>query len=193
MKRIIIIGSLLLLCSSVFGQTSIHATTIKILPKSTLSITGDTNINKFLCSFNTELIAENNHITYQPGDSKIYFQNAILKLDNSGFDCGNKAINKDFKNLIKAEEYPEISLELEEIILTDIKKAFAKVIIKIAGETNTYTVPVEITSDETIQYKGSLDLNISDFKLHPPKKMFGLIVIREDININFILKVKNKY
>ncbi len=172
------------------AQSSMHATTIKILPKSTLSITGDTNINKFLCSFNTELIAENNQIIYKTGSSKINFENAILKLDNSGFDCGNKAINKDFKNLIKAEEYPVITLELTQILLDDNNKASAKVVINIAGESNTYLVPVEISSEETTQYKGCLNLNISDFNLHGPKKLFGLIIIKENININFILKVK---
>ena len=182
--------ALLLLSWVTTAQSSMHATTIKILPKSTLSITGDTNINKFLCSFNTELIAENNQIIYKTGSSKINFENAILKLDNSGFDCGNKAINKDFKDLIKAEEYPVITLELTQILLDDNNKASAKVVINIAGESNTYLVPVEISSEETTQYKGCLNLNISDFNLQGPKKLFGLIIIKENININFILKVK---
>jgi len=190
MKSFLLFVSVLLLSNSIFSQTSVRATTIEILPKSSLSISGDTNINKFLCSFNTELIAENNHITYKAGAANIQFENAILKLDNSGFDCGSKAINKDFKDLIKANKYPEITLELTEITLDHNEKAAAKVVISIAGKSNNYIVPVDITSEEITQYKGSLDLNISDFDLHAPKKLFGLIIIKENININFILKVK---
>lgn len=190
MKTAVIIGCFLLLFLPAFGQTSFHSTSIKILPTSTLSITGDTNINKFLCSFNTELIADYNLINYSANDSGIHFKNAILKLDYSGFDCGNKAINKDFKKLIKAEEHPEITLELKEILLDDLQKATAKVIINIAGKTSTYLVPVKIDSEDNLQYKGSLSINISDFDLQPPRKMFGLIVIKENIKINFILKIK---
>ena len=54
-----------------------------------------------------------------------------------------------------------------------------------------YDIPVEIQNHDKIStFKGTLELNINDFKLEPPTKLFGMIVVKDNIEINFDLKVK---
>ena len=190
MKRFLIIFVFFFFTRFLHAQNSYHQESIKILPVSQLTISGDTNINAFLCDFNTALLKQSQNINYKSDASRISFKNAILTLNNKGFDCGNKGINKDFQLLLQSEEYPEISLELKEIRFTGESLANAEVTISIAGEQKNYKVPIEIETHPTTHYKGILHLNIRDFELKPPKKLFGLIVLKEEIEIKFNLKVQ---
>lgn len=173
-----------------FAQNGNDNRTIKIMPDSKLTITGDTNISKFLCEFDSEMIPSTRKVKVSGNEDELDFENAILTLDNTGFDCGNRGINKDFHALIQTEEYPEISLELKKLCINTSTSATADLIITIAGEMKTYKVPVKIIDGDIPQYRGDLTLNINDFNLEPPKKMFGLIVVKEDIDINFNLNVE---
>ncbi|HSP40127.1 MAG TPA: YceI family protein [Gillisia sp.] len=172
-----------------FSQNGTNNRTIKIMPDSKLTITGDTNISEFACAFNSQMIPSTRKVSMKEVGSELHFENAILKLDNTGFDCGSKGINKDFHALIKTKEYPEISLELKKLCIVTPTEATADLIISIAGKTKAYKVPVKIVNGAIPQYRGDLTLNINDFDLKPPKKMLGLIVVKEDIDINFNLNV----
>lgn len=174
-----------------YAQNDFQKKSIQILPESKLTITGDTNINEFLCAYNTSLIPNTGNMKFTGNPEEIRFENAILKLDNKGFDCGNKAINKDFQSLLKSSEYPEIELELKELSFKTTNQAIALITISIAGKQKDYKVPVIIKENPVAQYAGKLNLDINDFNLILPKKLFGLIVVKEDIEINFNLIVEN--
>lgn len=172
------------------AQSNPKEKTVKVLPSSELTITGDTNINKFTCVFDTSFLKEPQTVSYSEKASVIDFSNARLRLPTKGFDCGSKPINKDFYELIKADKYPEIVLELHKVTLKDATSGIANICILIAGKEKYYDVPVAIKTGEIAEFKGSMELNINDFGLEPPKKLFGMIVVKDDIQINFDLRVK---
>lgn len=188
--------SLLLLCVimcfslNMDAQNGNEKRMVQILADSELTITGDTNISKFLCGFDTRRLERSKEITFSQQGNKYKFQNAVLTLNNQGFDCGNKAINKDFHALLRTEEYPTISLEITELTVQNNEQAVAKVRITIAGKHKSYTLPVQIVDTPVDCFTGTLKLDINDFGLKPPKKMFGLIVVKEDIEINFNLTIR---
>lgn len=190
MKAILLFPFLILFTTMGFAQNGTKKRTIEITSNSKLTITGDTNISKFLCEFDSEMIPSTRKVKVSGSQKEWYFENATLTLDNTGFDCGSKGINKDFHALIKTEKYPEISLELKKLVVITPMKATADLIITIAGETKAYRIPVKIIDGKISQYLGDLTLNINDFNLEPPKKMFGLIVVKEHIEIKFNLKVE---
>lgn len=173
-------------------QDKLEKTTVQIFSDSELTITGDTNINKFKCEFDTAMLEGSKEIKFQTSNSKVIFQDAILILNNRGFDCGSKPINKDFHALLQTEKYPEIALELLEVNKKDNHLAIATVKISIAGKHKNYNLPVEVRNEPVDCFIGHLKLDINDFDLKPPKKMFGLIVVKEKIEINFNLTVKNQ-
>lgn len=174
-----------------FAQGSYQPTQIQVIPASELSITGDTNINTFECEFNASYTSEAQKIFYSQNKSQINFTGAILKLDTKGFDCGNKAINKDFNSLVKSDRHPEILLEVNRVKIDSKTSGIANVCITIAGRQKVYDVPVQIKNDEIAQFSGTLELNINDYGLEPPKKLFGMIQVKDEIEIKFNLKVKN--
>lgn len=168
----------------VCGQPNFEAVTITQLQKSSLRVSGTTNVTGFTCLFESEYLENETLIAYRNQDGRILLRNAKLELDIDGFDCGGRGINKDFRAMLKADQYPVISLDFKE--LNQIGEHYEAVVgIVIAGQKHAYTIPVTITQADLKHLKGILKLNISDYDLELPKKMFGLIKIRDVIAIEF--------
>lgn len=167
-------------------------TSVLITPESQLLIKGKTNVSKFKCEFNINQINEPIPLYYQLVNNKMVFEKAKLKLDNQCFDCGSRGINKDFRALLKSEDYPEIELHLKEIknIKTNPSQVNALLELHIAGKSNSYQMPLTIDNSQDICVSGLLKLNITDFDLVAPKKALGLVVVSDEIEINFQLIFK---
>ncbi|WBL22066.1 YceI family protein [Zunongwangia sp. HRR-M8] len=165
---------------------SLEHKTLKINKDSHLKITGDTNINTFSCEFDPKELPEYLRVSFQSKQNTLFFKNTSLKLNSKAFDCGSRPINKDFKALMKAEKYPNIILNLKKLEFKDLSSSLITIEINIAGIAKTFQVPVKIDQASS-NYKGTILLNINDFKLEPPKKVFGLIKVKEEIEIEFDL------
>src|SRR5690554_3699465 len=142
------------------AQDDFIAKSVEILQSSELSITGDTNISKFGCEFNTFYLEQRNEIKYDQHGNQITFKDAILTLKNEGFDCGNKGINKDFHALLKTKEYPKITLELTDLTLESAAKGKARIKINMVGKEQYYFLPLEIVTSPTHCFIGKLRLDI---------------------------------
>lgn len=190
MKKVLLIALMLFTGECLIAQDAFHTKNVQILPSSQLSITGDTNINSFKCVFDTSYLKEPQSVSYIPGNSSLSFSGAVLTLATKGFDCGSRPINRDFNDLIKADKYPQLTLELNKVKLQSASKGIASVCITIAGKQKLYDIPVDITKGDVSNFRGKLKLDINDFGLTPPKKLFGIIIVKDDIEISFDLKVK---
>ena len=189
MKKIIFFIGILTVLSFAKVEVFNKNMSVIIVPESKLQIRGNSNINKFKCDFNVLEIKNPIPLFYEQKENKIYFKKATLALRNSCFDCGSRGINKDFHKLLKSNKFPQIFLNLKEIEKKDnIIEASVEMII--AGISKTYKLPVEIEGDDSLLVSGVLNLNISDFNLKAPKKLLGLIVVSENIEIDFNLVIK---
>jgi hypothetical protein len=172
--------------------TILGSTSVLITPNSKLIVKGKTNINNFECQFNVLKLKNPIPVIFEKTGDKIVFDNTMLVLDNSCFDCGGKGINNDFQELLKSDLYPQTIIELKGINKKNhIENQIQAILnISIAGVTKPYLIPIELEGGETMLIKGILSLNICDFDLEPPKKALGLIVVKDTIEINFQLLVK---
>lgn len=162
---------------------------IKITKESYLSIKGKSNINSFHCDYNTNMLEREVFLNYQKSGSRMLFNDAKLELKNSGFDCGNRMMNKDFHKLLESEKHPQIYFKLLEVI--PHQEVFdARVEIQIAGVTNEYTFAVALNNSVEC-LDGLMCINITDFGLEPPKKMLGAVVVKEDIEVHFKFFIEN--
>ncbi|NJW52328.1 YceI family protein [Salinimicrobium oceani] len=189
MKKIAFIA-LVLFCGSIIYAQDYQKKQITILPASNLTIIGDSNIAKFQCKFDTSYLEGTQQISFTQTGHQIKFQGASLTLNNRGFDCGSKGINSDFHDLLQTRKHPEIVLELNEVALSSNNKGLATIYISIAGKKKHFQVPVSIKNGAIAQFQGILSLNIKDYDLEPPKKLFGMIVVKDVIEIEFDLHVK---
>ncbi len=191
MKNVLLIVMVLFISAFTNAQNSFQNKTVKILPQSKLNITGDTNIKAFECVFDMNFLKKENQIKFLKDDpSHIRFKNAVLSLDTKGFDCGSRPINSDFHKLIQSDKYPQILIELLEVRLQEKGFANAVVNITIAGTRKEHTFPIKYSEGAVSRIDGILLLDIRDFNLEPPKKLFGMIVVKDEIKINFNLVVQ---
>lgn len=188
MKRVILFVIFIPLISSLnlFAQ-EYQNKTVRILPTTRLSIDGEANVKNFTCVFNSQYFERKKDISYSSEEKTIYFENAVLELRNEGFNCGHRAIDKDFHLLLKTKEYPKITLQLLKAKIKEDNKGEVTVRIQIAGISNDYSFPIQFRPSPIDRFVGKLKLNIKDFNLEPPKKLMGLIVIKEEIEISFDL------
>ena len=190
MKRIYLIVMFLILTA--FSTTYLSekkSLVIEVKSESEVSISGTSNINSFNCYYNVANLEDPISVSFESRENKMLFQSTVLELESDCFDCGHKAINKDFKKLLKTDLYPKIKLKLIAIEkASKLSNTYnAQVKIHIASCANTYTFPVQVTKDKDIQIKGRLSLDLRDYNLEAPKKMMGLIVVDHDVEVNLNL------
>ncbi|WP_179336228.1 YceI family protein [Winogradskyella costae] len=166
--------------------------TVVLSSDSFLRIKGKTNVSTFECQFDMTTISEAIRISYIDYDKRIEFKDTKLTLPNLEFNCGGKAINKDFNKLLNTEEHPEIILKLKEISKAKKESGFitATIEITISNIMRAYTVPITIANSEGLQVSGVMPLDINDFKLTAPTKMLGMVKVSPEIEIQFSLKIK---
>ena len=178
----------LLFCTCLVAQKDFDKKTIRILPQSELIIAGSTNVNKFDCQFDIDLISTPRTIKYSEEGKSVSFPDLNLKLRTDGFDCGNRRMNSDFQDLLKSEEYPEIRININRIELISEEYVKAYVTVKLAGKENKYDLPVHIVKDRFI---GKFRMDIRDFGLEPPTKALGLIEVDAEVEVRFNLLIKD--
>lgn len=144
-----------------------------------VKINGSTNVNSFQC-INSKFKNEGN--IYSINEKKIY--NTTLNIND--FECGNKLMTKDFQKILNAEKYPEMTIKF--LNLTKNKKDFIAVVeVKMMNQSKRYNVEFEIENNRMV---GRKNVKFSDFKITPPKKMGGMIIVRDDLNLTFSLSTK---
>lgn len=189
MKHILLFLFLLTTVFSLKTEKSNENLALYLMPESKVEINGHSNINNFTCNFDILKTEKPIFISFDKEDDKICFNSATLALNNAYFDCGGRAINNDFQKLLNSSEHPEIFLNLKEV-QQNKGNIEAVVEMNIAGESKLYSLPVEFKEDKKINISGVLSINISDFHLKPPKKLFGIIVVSDIIEIDFHLVLK---
>ncbi|WP_338731249.1 YceI family protein [Mangrovimonas cancribranchiae] len=190
MKRLLIFFVVLTLVSFRFMKET--ETSVLLSPESKLYVEGTTNIKDFNCEFDVTAIKKEIPVSFVAKPNGLLFKRAKLTLNNSCFDCGNKGINKDFNKLLKTEQHPQIVLHLNELVYNNTNNNVVEAYLQIdmAGVLKPYKIPVTVSQDQGFNVKGQLHLNISDFHLEPPQKVFGLIKVKDVITINFDLVLK---
>ncbi|KFC20278.1 YceI family protein [Chryseobacterium sp. FH1] len=144
-----------------------------------VQINGNTNVNSFRC-VNNKFKAETGVYTF----SEKTLPNIILKVND--FDCGNKMMTKDFQKILNSEKYPEMTIKF--INFTKTQKSYNAVVeVRMMNQSKRYNVEFNVENNKMI---GRKNVKFSDFNITPPKKMGGMIVVKDDLNLIFSLSTK---
>ena len=164
---------------------------------SNVSIDGITNVKDFTC-VSVKLFPESKTMSLsEDSGSTIYFKNAGLNLDIRSLNCGNSGMNRDMKHSLKADQYPDISVKLQNahfahgssFIFSGWTDLEINVSIKLAGVERNALIKVEGKQTGINQYHfiGEYPLLMSDFGIEPPTALFGMIKVRNDVEVKFDL------
>jgi len=165
-----------------------------ISENSSLSVNGSTNINKFSCDIPSCDQADT--LTVWKAEKGIRLTGCINPAILS-FDCHKAMMTRDLRKTLKAKKYPRMHirfLSLSELprLSNKPKSITGQVEIEIAGIKKLYSINYEISTDpaNVIHLLGSRDLDFSDFNLIPPRKLGGIIKTKNQLLVEFQLKMK---
>lgn len=170
---------------------------VRLSDESKLSIKGKSNVNEFSCQAEHDLQQDSLNYFYQVSGDTVTVNGVLLALEIDQFDCGKRAINRDFRSTLKFKEYPFIEIILNELVLadpSDIIPEEALVTIRIAGVERKYTVPLQSfsSSEDHFVVGGNKILHMTDFGLTPPSPMLGLIKVDDELDIEFDLVIRRQ-
>lgn len=147
--------------------------------KNSVEINGWTNVNTFKCTNDNFRMPAS--ISANP-DSQT---NVNLKVVD--FDCRNKMMTSDFRKTLNAEKYPNLTIRFLDFKAVN-SRFIANVEVKMMAVSRRYTIEF---SEYNKSLVGNKRLKFSDFNIIPPKKMGGMIYVKDDVDLFFSLAVKN--
>jgi len=170
---------------------------LTLMESTLIEIDGSTNISKFKLTFRGNDFPQSSYLlpvsmsgnTMSAGRSR-------LSLEVKKFKSSNPIAQSGFYKLMKADEFPQMSIEPVSIELypgynSTSAKGIAKVKIMITGNTREYSIPFAYSSENGIQTAtGKLRMTIRDFGLVPPTEMMGMVKTSEWIEIYLKLDFK---
>ena len=149
-----------------------------------VSINGTTNINTFKCvnnSFHQLVPLSLNHSS----DNK--FAETSINLIVKDFDCRNRIMTNDFRDIIRADKYPFLNITFLSLDKKDQNTYKAYVQVKMMNKVKKYFVDLTLKDSVLV---GKKTLRFSEFDIVPPKKFGGMVSVKDDLNLAVSLKVK---
>ncbi|MEX0685556.1 MAG: YceI family protein [Balneolales bacterium] len=167
--------------------------------ESQIWIEGTTTINDFQCeagSFDGKGVLEKgNSISGQQAKVKREELTIWAKIPVESFDCGKNRMNRDLYNALKGDEFPHIIFEFKEAIPTNDSNGD---MFKVTGDLTIAGVTKEVMFDVKGDQKnekywravGNTDISMNDFNIDLPSPMLGMIKVRDQMTVNFVLIVE---
>lgn len=150
-----------------------------------VSINGTTNINSFKCvnnSFHQVAPISLNHSNVNK------FSETSINLIVNDFDCRNRVMTHDFRNILHSEKYPFLNITFLALDKKDHNNYKAFVQVKMMNKVKKYSLDL-ILKDSTLV--GNKTLRFSEFDIVPPKKFGGMVTVKDDLNLAISLKVRH--
>jgi len=170
---------------SVFSQQKELVASDMETCNSYILISGESNINQF--NFTYDL---HRHILVKASDRLKDSGQYELVLPIKDFKANNPLMYDDFLQMMKENQYPRIIIGIPKDQLISLEQQSNTICpnmsITIADITRTYKIDCSlINCSENILLIGSQKIMLSDFKLKPPEKLYGLVKVNDEITVNF--------
>ncbi len=124
------------------------------------------------------ITARNNQITS--------ISSLVVTLPATSLKSGKKAMDEIAYESLRAKQQPEIHFVLDQVESITDELIMAKGRLTIAA--TSHAIPVEVNykvTGDAIRFTGSLPLTFTQFKIDPPKAMFGTIKTGDELKIFF--------
>ena len=155
-----------------------------------VQISGETNINCFECAYdkNKNHRSSDNVFVKYPQVSGQTIKTYIPVME---FECSNSMMYNDFQELLKASEFPYITIEIDPSQVRNILpgKSSTDLIfsITIASITNAQYISCDINTypNSTMSITGEATIQLANFQIKPPIKFMGLVKVKDEVTIKF--------
>jgi hypothetical protein len=199
MPRLVLI--LMLMISGLLAEALPAQTYYTPEETSRLWIEGSSNINRFECEAKSyrgfaHLFTP---IAEESINSRIDEQLDIrIEIDVDGFECGRSRMNRDLRDALKANEFPEISFVYTEAVPADtayqpVQKQ--EILLDVTGTLTVAGVSRHIRfqtlakylDENRVQVEGKKKIRMTDYNITPPTGLLGLVQANEELTVHFNL------
>lgn len=172
---------------------------------SRLWIAGQSNVNQFECESREHrgevIIFQTTTLT---GDTVTVDEDAtkiMLEIDVEGIECGRSRMNRDLRNALKADDFPNITFVFNEIVtVSEENNNLNSVELEVSGSLTiagvTRQINVDLTGytldDNRVRAAGSKEIRMTDFGVEPPTAMLGLVKADNELTVHFDLIAERK-
>ena len=147
--------------------------------KNQVEIKGWTNVNTFKCI--NEDFKNSNSLYSFTGN-----QLPNVNLNVEDFDCKNKMMTADFRKTLNSSKFPNLNIKFLEFKKSSSTRFLALVEVKMMNVSKKYTIEF---SEYNKSLVGNKRLRFSDFNIVPPKKMGGMIYVKDELDLFFSLMI----
>ncbi|OWK73954.1 hypothetical protein CBW16_00600 [Flavobacteriaceae bacterium JJC] len=146
-----------------------------------VEITGWTNVSTFKCTNDN---FKNSGSIYSFSGNQL----PNVQLQVNDFDCRNKMMTSDFRKTLNSEKYPVLTIKFLNFRKTTANRFSATVEVKMMTVTKKYAIEFSEYNNSLV---GNKRLKFSDFNIIPPKKMGGIVYVKDEIDLFFSLAIKD--
>ncbi len=161
-------------------------------------IQGDATVRKFTCVIDriegtARLPATSDSIPTETDDEDT---KVVVRVPVEAVDCGNSRMTRDLQETLKMDEHPEIRFELVHATMgghTDTSAQWQRVDalgpLTVAGTKRLTRLQAAAYAfdEEHFRLRGCLPIRMTYFNIDPPTKAFGLIKVKNRVEVQFDL------
>lgn len=111
-----------------------------------------------------------------------------INMSVEDFDCRNKMMTSDFRKVLQSDKYPNMTIKFLEFKKSTANKFEAVVEVKMMTVARKYSIEFSNYNNSLV---GNKRLRFSDFKIVPPKKMGGMVYVKDELDLVFSLETKD--
>jgi hypothetical protein len=162
---------------------------------SALRILGSSNLHDFQCDALGYAASDTISFVVSANNTGRIPLQGSLKIDINTINCHNFIITRNFRNTLKANEFPYLIVKfisLERLPAFNNNKDNLKGIVEIelGGVAKKFDIPYRIQKNgQIVILNGQRNFTFSDFEITPPRILGGLVKIYNKFNVEFNLKI----
>lgn len=157
--------------------------------------TGSSNIRHFTCSarqvnVSTEAALEDFARTKSDGLPAV--KNAALQVPVRSLDCGIGLQNSHLFETLGASANPSITFVLSNYVVSADRSVQMNGDLRIAGVSRDVAIQARTirAEDGTMMLTGEREIDVRDFGVQPPRRFFGLLRVRKEVTVHFLVTVR---
>jgi hypothetical protein len=162
---------------------------------SALRILGSSNLHDFQCDALGYAASDTISFVVSANNTNRIPLQGSLKIDINTINCHNFIITRNFRNTLKANEFPYLIVKfisLERLPAFNNNKDNLKGVVEIelGGVAKKFDIPYRLQKNgQIILLNGQRNFTFSDFEITPPRILGGLVKIYNKFNVEFNLKI----
>ncbi len=164
-----------------------------VLRHAYFAIAGETNVNDFSCRLVKQNLTDTLYISGNWEGLSLDINGLKFELPTHEFDCGMRLMTNDFQKLLKADQYENVLLEIDQLHLTDdynldsLENVKSETLIQITDQNRTETIESGYLRKYQGQFilGGAHKIKMTRYNIEPPTKFFGTVRARDELYIEF--------